>query len=373
MKSIAYVGLDVHLQDIKVAVCEQSGETPVVETLISNTEDKVGKLMRKLSKRWELRCCYEAGGCGYVLQRWLASMGIACSVIAPSLVPKKPGERVKTDRRDARKLALLLRAGMLTEVHVPSPEQERGRGLVRLREVLRREVLRSRHYVLKFLQYRGLAYRDGKNWTKRHWDYLRRVQLEGLDGVTYRELLTLLEFKLDQLNRVEAQVEQLSTEEPYRELVSRLRCYRGIDTLTAMVVVSELWDVRRFATADALMSYIGLVPSEDSSGERQHRGSITKTGNAYCRRVLVEAAWHYRWQPRVGATLKKRLPGQHPETIRRSWKAQHRLHDKYWRVLRHSEKRKAAVAVARELAGFIWAELHAAAQEPVPAPASNAA
>ena len=373
MESIAYVGLDVHQEDVKVAVFEQTGETPVVETLVSNTEDRVRTVVRKLSKRWELRCCYEAGGCGYVLQRWLASMGIACVVIAPSLVPNKPGERVKTDRRDARKLALLLRAGMLTEVHVPSPEQERGRGLVRLREVMRREVLRSRHYVLKFLQYRGLAYRDGKNWTQRHWDYLRRVQLDGLDAVTYRELLTLLEFKLDGLKRVEAQVAQLSTEEPYREVVSRLRCYRGIETLTAMVVVSELWDIRRFPTAESLMSYLGLVPSEDSSGGRQHRGSITKTGNAYCRRVLVEAAWHYRWAPRTGIRLKQRQRGQAPETIKRSWKAQYRLHAKYWRVSRHSEKRKAAVAVARELAGFIWAEMHAAARESVPAVTSDAA
>ena len=373
MKSIAYVGLDVHQVDIKVAVFEETGETPVVETLISNTEDRVRKLMRKLSKRWELRCCYEAGGCGYVLQRWLASMGIACSVIAPSLVPKKPGERVKTDRRDARKLGLLLRAGMLTEVHVPTPEQERGRGLVRLRELMRREVLRSRHHVLKFLQYRGLAYRDGKNWTQRHWDYLHGLQLEGLDAITYRELLGLLEFKLDQLKRVEAQVEQLSTQEPYREVVARLRAYRGIDTLTAMVLVSELWDIRRFATADALMSYIGVVPSEDSSGARRHQGSITKTGNAYCRRVLVEAAWHYRWRPRVGAMLKKRQRGQPLETITRSWKAQYRLHEKYWRVSRQSEKRKAAVAVARELAGFIWAEMHAAAQESAPATVSEAA
>jgi transposase len=373
MKSIAYVGMDVHQEDIKVAVFEQSGERAVVETLVSNREHEVRKLMRRLSKRWELRCCYEAGGCGYVLQRWLASMGIACAVIAPSLVPRKPGERVRTDRRDARKLAVLLRAELLTEVHVPSPEQESGRALVRVREMMRREVLRSRHYVLKFLQYRGLAYRDGRNWTKRHWQYLRTVHLEGLDGTTYRELLTLLEFKLEQLKRIEREVEQLSKEEPYREVVARLRCYRGIDTLTAMVVVSELWDVRRFATAEALMSYIGSVPSEDSSGGREHRGPITKTGNAYCRRVLVEAAWQYRYRPRVGPGLRKRQRGQPAETILRSWKAQYRLHEKYWRVSQHSEKPTAAVAVARELAGFIWAEMHGAAQESAPDALSDAA
>jgi len=362
MKRIAYVGMDVHQEDIKVAVFEQSGDVPVAETLVANREHEVRKLMRKLSKRWELCCCYEAGGCGYVVQRWLASMGIACAVIAPSLVPRKPAERVKTDRRDARKLAVLYRAELLTRVHVPSAEQEAGRALVRAREMMRREVLRSRHYVLKFLQCRGLAYRDGRNWTRGHWQYLHGLQLKGLDAITYRELLGLLQFKLEQLERIEREVERLSKEEPYRVVVALLRCYRGIDTLTAMVVVSEVWDIRRFATAEALMSYIGSVPSEDSSGGRERRGSITKTGNAYCRRVLVEAAWHYRHRPRVGPGLRKRQRSQPADTIWRSWKAQYRLHEKYWRVSQHSDKRTAAVAVARELAGFIWAQMHAAAQ-----------
>jgi len=284
--------MDVHQKEIRVAMVDgESGEL-VSEHVIDNNEDRVRKLMRKLRTGRELNCCYEAGGCGYVLQRWLAAMSIPCAVIAPSLIPRRPGERVKTDRRDALKLASLYRAGELTQVHVPSRGQERGRALVRARETLRREVLRSKHYVLKFLQCRALVYREGRNWTQRHWRYLRRLRFEGPEDVSYRELLALLEFKLEQMKRIEAAVAELAGEEPYRSVVPRLRCYRGIDTLTAMVLVSELWDMRRFATAGQLMSYMGLVPQEHSSGARRWQGSITKTGNAYCRRILVESAWH---------------------------------------------------------------------------------
>ena len=357
MKNIAYVGMDVHQIDIRIAAVDDATGQLVSEHLVSNTEDRVRKVMRRLGKRYQLRCCYEAGGCGYVMYRWLKAMGIQCAVIAPSLIPRRPGERVKTDRRDALKLALLYRAEQLTQVHVPTEEQEAVRSVVRLRETLRREVVASRHHVLKFLQVRGLAYREGRNWTERHWRYLRGLRFEGAEAIAYSEYLGMLEFKLGRLKEVEQQLERLSVEQPYKGAVARLRCYRGINTLTAMVLLSEVWDFTRFATAAHFMSYLGLVPQEHSSGSIRRQGSITKTGNTHCRRLLVESAWHYRHRPSVGLSLGRRQQGQPAETVARSWKAQYRLHDKFWRVASRKETKVAAVAVARELAGFIWAEM----------------
>lgn len=362
MKSVAYVGMDVHQDEIRIAVVGAGSGELLREERMRNREDAVRKLMRRVRAGHELRCCYEAGGCGYVVYHWLKGMGIQCAVIAPSLVPRRPGERVKTDRRDAVKLALLHRAGELTEVHVPSREQEAGRSLVRLRETLRREVVASKHYVLKFLQVRGLVYRDGRNWTERHWRYLRGLQFDGAEAATYGEYLALLEFKLDRLAHVERGIEEMSLHEPYRDRVGRLRCYRGIGTLTAMIMVSEVWDFKRFASAGHFMSYLGLVPQEHSSGSTRRQGSITKTGNTYCRRVLVESAWHYRHRPRSSTYVRRRQEGQPLETIARSWKAQYRLHHTFWRLASRKDRCIAAVAVARELAGFIWAEMVA---EPV--------
>jgi len=357
MKSIAYVGMDVHQIGIRMAVVGGNSGELLSEEVTRNREDSVRKVMRRLGKRYELRCCYEAGGCGYVVYRWLKAMGIQCAVIAPSLIPRRPGERVKTDRRDALKLALLYRAGELTEVHVPSVEQEAVRSVVRLRETLRREAMASKHHVLKFLQVRGLVYREGRNWTERHWRYLRGLRFETAEAIAYSEYLGMLEFKLGRLKDVEQRLEQISVEEPYRDRVARLRCYRGIDTLTAMILLSEVWDFTRFASAAHFMSYLGLVPQEHSSGSTRRQGSITKTGNAHCRRVLVESAWHYRYRASVSVCLRRRQRGQSVETIARSWKAQYRLHNKFWRLASRKERRIAAVAVARELAGFVWAEM----------------
>jgi transposase len=357
MNSIAYVGMDVHQDEIRIAAVESGSGELLREERIRNREDAVRKLMRRMGARHELRCCYEAGGCGYVVYHWLNGMGIQCAVIAPSLVPRRPGERVKTDRRDAVKLALLHRAGELTEVRVPSRDQEAGRSLVRLREALMREAVASKHYVLKFLQVRGLVYRDGRNWTERHWRYLRGLRFEGAEAAAYGEYVGLLEFKLARLGEVERQIEQMSMQEPYRDRVGRLRCYRGIDTLTAMVMVSEVWDFNRFAGAGHFMSYLGLVPQEHSSGSTRRQGSITKMGNTYCRRVLVQSAWHYPYRPGVSVCIRRRRQGRPVETIARSWKAQYRLHHTFWRLASRKDRRIAAVAVARELAGFIWAEM----------------
>jgi len=355
MKSIAYVGLDVHKESIVVALLPEKGETPIVERKVTNDVLAIKKCFSKWSRTYDLRCCYEASGCGYTVQRWLAEIGISCDVIAPSLIPRKPGEKVKTDKKDAKKLARLLRSGDLVKVHVPTEEDESVRGLVRCRETLVKETVQSRHYILKFLAARGLTYHAGGNWTQGHWTYLRNLRLEGADKVTFRQYLSLLEYKIVQLEELDRQIEEIAMSEVYRERVGRLRCMRGIDTQTAMVMIAEVQDFSRFASPRQLMAFFGLVPGEESSGNTTRRGGITKTGNRRARRVLVEAAWHYRRAPALTQALKKRQAGQPPDVIAHAWKAQQRLHRKFWRIACRKEKCKAVTATARELAGFVWA------------------
>ncbi len=355
MKSIAYVGLDVHKESITAFALAEKGDEAILQQRIANDSLALKKLITRLMRTHEPVCCYEASSCGYVVHRWLAEIGVVCDVIAPSLIPKKPGDKIKNDRRDARKLARLYRAGELTKVHVPSEDDESVRALVRCRETMMKEVQKSRHYVLKFLSLRGLAYHAGSNWTQKHWKYLKGLRFEGVDEITWRQYLTLLEYKISRLEEMDRQIEQVAESETYKERVGKLRCMRGIETHTAMVIISEVQDFRRFASPRSLMAYFGLVPSEESSGESSRRGGITKTGNSRVRRVLLEAAWHYRQKPGLSDGLRKRQAGQPPEVIAHSWKAQHRLHNKFWRIALRKERCKAATAVARELAGFIWA------------------
>lgn len=355
VKSIAYVGMDVHKDFVYGVILPTGSDTPITERKINNERVAVKKWLSKWAKFYELRCCYEASSCGYVLHRWLLEMGISCEVIAPSLIPTRPGEKIKTDRRDALKLARLYRAGELVCVHIPSKEDESVRDLVRCRETLMKEVVASKHHVLKFLTRKGLAYSGKTNWTRDHFRYLRSIKLEGADEVTYRNYLALLEFKMQQLAAVDKEVETLAWSDRYKEVVGRLTCLRGVGILTAMVVISEVQDFARFASPRALMSYFGMVPSESSSGESRKQGSITKAGNSRVRRLLTEAAWHYQHKPAVTETLKKRQEGQSAEVIAHSWKAQERLHKKFWSIAMRKERCKAAMAVARELTGFIWA------------------
>jgi transposase len=356
MKSIAYVGLDVHKEFIVAVGLPREGNTAIFEGRMANDSLALKKYLARWEKKgYKLRCCYEASSCGYVAQRWLASIGIECDVIAPSKTPSASGDRVRTDRRDARKLARLLRSGDLTKVHVPTEEDESVRALVRCRETMGREVVKSRHYVLKFLSARGLSYMAGSNWTRAHWEYLRGLRFEGADEITWRHYLTLLEYKLAQVEELDRQVAEVAESEGYKERVGRMRCLRGVDTQTAMVMISEVQDFDRFASPRKLMAYLGLVPSEESSGMKVRRGGITKTGNSRARRVLVEAAWQYQHKPALSDRLKERQRGQPIEIITHAWKAQHRLHKRFWRIACRKDRNKAATAVARELVGFIWA------------------
>lgn len=358
--AITWVGLDAHKATIQVAMLLPGNAAPV-EWQVANESAAVKRLARKVQRAapGAVRSCYEAGVCGYTLQRQLAAALMPCTVIAPALVPRKAGDRVKTDRRDARKLAELLRAGLLTAVRPPTPAEEAARDLCRAREDVREDLLRARHRLGKLLLRRGLVWRATKAWTQAHRRWLRSLTFEhAADQAVlsdYRLAIEQLEARLETVN---AALGTLAQEEPFRQPVGWLRCFRGIDTLTAITLVAELHDVRRFTTARALMAYVGLVPSEHSSGETRRRGGITKVGNAHARRVVVEAAWHYRHPPAVGPTLRTRRQGQPAAVVALADKALQRLHRRFARLTaRGKTPHKAVVAVGRELVGFVWAAL----------------
>ena len=288
-------------------------------------------------------------------------------MIAPSLIPTKPGVQRKHDKFDASQLARLYRAGALTAVHVPTEAEERVRDRVRCRSTLQREILKSRHYVLKFLARRGLVYREGTPWRQPYYEWLRRLAwndslLVAEDGLVFGEYLALLAYKPSRRDELDRQVAALALTPALAPKVARLQCVRGLDTHGAMVLATELADWRRFGSARELMAYFGLVPREHSSGERQRRGSITKAGNSYVRHVLVQAAWSYRFAPKVGVALKKRQEGQDPRVIAHAWKAQHRAHKVFRRLSAARPPQVAVVAVARELVGFLWAVIRDATE-----------
>lgn len=365
-EGITYVGLDVHKKDIVVCMWLPGRRSAEPTFRVVNEPRAVRRLAKRLLREapGEVECAYEAGPLGYGLQRQLRSLGVGCMVVAPSLIPVKPGDRIKTDRRDARKLVEYLRGGSLTEVHPPSEEDEALRDLCRCREDVREDLTRCRQRLGKFLLRRGVRYGVGTTWTQRHRRWLWGLSFEHVAATeTFEAYLLAVEQMEVRLAEVTKNLEELSQLEPYRGPVAWLRCFRGIDTVTAMTIVAELHDFRRFETARQLMAYLGLVPSEHTSADSVRRGPITKTGNSHVRRVLVEAAWHYRHRPAVGKTLRKRRDGQPAAVIAVAEKAQHRLHKRFWYLQMHNNKvpQKATVAVARELAGFIWAVLYPAA------------
>jgi transposase len=347
-----HVGLDVHAASVRLAAVRAD------ELLDERTLPYDHQAVERAVSRWpRVRCCYEAGPTGYGLARYLRSRGIACDVVAPGLVPTRPGDRVKTDSRDARKLARLHAGGLLESIAVPSERVEGLRDLVRAREDARLDRMRDRHRMSKFLLRHGLR-PPGKSWgiTRRRW--LGSLSFEHVHQrqafQTYLHALDLVERRIEQLER---DLDHAAHHGPWAELVARLRCLRGIDTLTALGLVAEIGsDWSRFRTAEQFMSYVGLVPSEHSSGAQRAQGSITKAGNGHVRRLLVEAAWHQRQRPRVGEKLAARQRDQDPLVLERAWRAQQRLHRRWTRMAgRGKPHQKIVVATARELAGFAWA------------------
>lgn len=353
-----FVGIDVHKESISVAALRGWDPEFHDEARMPNDMVKVRRYFIRLRRGGPVRACYEAGGCGYVLERELAKLGVECEVIAPSLIPKPRGARVKTDRRDARMLARLFRSGDLTPIHVPSEAEESLRELVRLRDTVRREVHRSKQYVLKLLQRHDLRC-SHRSWTVSFWKWLRGLELSGFTGEVLGHHLALLDAKLLQLAAVDARLEAVwQQDDRLRGPVSRLRCLRGIDTLSALVLATEVVDVRRFPTARHMMSWVGLGVSESSSGEEQRRGGITKAGNGQCRRILIEAAWHARHRPAVNKSLAQRQADQDPLVVAHARRAMHRLHKRSRSLGLRKDGKTTVVAVARELVGFVWALLH---------------
>jgi transposase len=363
MSKLRFVGLDVHAETIVAAVAEEpvNGEVRSMGT-IPNRLESLRKLMAKLGTASNLRVCYEAGPTGYVLYWQLTQMGIACQVIAPSLIPTKAGDRVKTDRRDAEKLARNHRAGELTAVWVPDADHEALRDLVRAREAAKKDQLKARHRLGKFLLRHDRRPQDLKAWTKQYLDWIRthvRFAQKALEA-TLADYLEEVDHVAGRILKLEKAIDEAVAAAPaeIRAVIEALQALRGVAQVTAATIVSEIGSFSRFQSPRQLMGYSGLVASENSSGGRVQRGSITKAGNGHLRRVLVEAAWAYQHRPNVSGFLLRRQKNLTiPEEAKKiAWKAQQRLHKRYQAFsARGKNKNQIVTALGRELLGFLWA------------------
>ncbi len=359
MTNVRFIGLDVHAETIAVAVAEPGGEVRSLGT-IPNRPEPVARLMRKLGKPAQLRVCYEAGPTGYVLYWQLSELGVQCAVVAPTLVPVKAGDRVKTDRRDAEKLARCYRAGDLTAVWVPDAAHEALRDLVRARLAAKRDQLRARNRLGKFLLRHGRRAPEGSTpWSLKHLAWVRGQLFEqAAQQATLVDYLHEVEHEAERIVRLERSIDTAIETLPQkmRAVIEALQSLRGIAKISVVSIMAEVGELSRFAQARQLMGYSGIASREHSSGPRIKRGAISKTGNAHLRRIVVEAAWAYRHRPGIGATLLARQRDQSEEIKAIAWKAQHRLHARYAKLLaRGKPKQQVITAVGRELLGFIWA------------------
>jgi len=355
-----YVGLDVHKETIAIAVARPGRGEPEYRGEIANTPKAVEKLILRLSEEADggiVQFCYEAGPCGYGLYRQILAAGHDCQVVAPSLIPRKPGERVKTDRRDALKLARLLRSGDLTAVWVPDQEQEAMRALTRARDDMKAQERKARQQLNAFVLRHGHSWPKGKTrWTQTHYNWLESLKFEhAWQQVVLQEYVDAVKAATRRVDDLTAQMTQALPQWSLAPVVSSLVALRGIDKLAAMVLLAELGDISRFDSPRQLMAYLGLVPSEHSSGSRRRQGAITLTGNGHARRMLVESAWSYRFPARQTAHLKRKAVKASDEAKAIAWRAQKRLCGRYRTLTQAGKNTKlVCVAVARELAGFIW-------------------
>jgi transposase len=353
-KARSLVGLDVHATKIVAAVLD--AETGQLQTFAMSGENTNAAAFCAGLPR-PVRVAYEAGPTGYGLARELAKRGVDCVVAAPSKIPRASGDRVKTDRRDAEHLVRLLLAGKLHPVRVPGDEEEALRDLVRARDAVRMDLMRCRHRLSKLLLRHGIRFDDGAAWTQRHRQWLGTVTLAWPAAqATMLDARGAIDALCHRREQLEREIIAMLPSSPWVLQVGRLRCLRGVDTLTAVGLCAEIGDFERFARAEQLMSYVGLVPSESTTGQQRRLGAITKTGSGHARRLLVEAAWHYRSRPSIGRALTDRQDSQPPEAIAIAWSAQRRLHHTWTRLEQRAKRRTLiAVAAARELAGFCWA------------------
>ena len=365
-----YVGMDVHKESIAVSVAESVGGEVRYVGNIANTPAAVQKLAKQLGKGdARLSFCYEAGGCGYGIHRQLTQLGCECQVVAPSLIPRKAGDRVKTDRRDSMSLARLHRAGELTAVWVPDEAQEALRDLTRAREDMKHLQRQGKQRLGAFLLRHGRRFDGKSSWTQAHYRWLEGIQFKSpVQQIVFQEYVDTVKMLSQRVAALDQQLASAAAQSVFWPVIEGLMAMRGVSLLTATTIMAEIGDLQRFAGAPQLMAYLGLVPSEHSSGGSKSRGGITKTGNGHVRRVLVEAAWTYRHPARKTAFLQRRAE-RTPEAVQAiAWKAQKRLCARYQLMQgRGKLKVQACTAVARELAGFIWA-----IGQTLPSPAVNA-
>lgn len=359
MKSTRYVGLDVHADTIAAAIGEGQGQVRSLGQF-PNRSNAIRRFIEQLGGPEALKVCYEAGPTGYALYWQLTRLGVACDVVAPSLIPRKPGDKIKTDRRDAEKLAQCYQSGTLTSVWVPDAAHEALRDLVRARAATKRDESRSKHRLVKYLLRNGLRHPDGcRAWTHPWWRWVQSISFEfDTQQVTLSDCVAEVLHQRERLARLDLAIDRAIESAPAEKkaVIEALQALRGVAKLTAVTIVTEVGTFRRFRKPTELMGYTGLVPSEYSSGSRQAKGRITRTGNAHLRHVLGEAAWHARHRPWLNVRLKKTLPTLPPGVSEIAWKAQERLHRKFTKLTYHRKPAaKVATAVAREFVGFIWA------------------
>lgn len=366
MKKIAYVGIDYHLNSLSVAVMVEGKKKPHETIHLKNDDKIIRKYMKKLSEKFEIRACYEASTNGYCFQRKMAAWGYPCEVIAPSLIPKKPGDRRKNDFRDARNLVQNYANGMLTIVRLPSEREESVRSFVRCRIAFKEHAKRVKQQINSFLLARGQRWPHSK-WTHQHRRWLWELPMPNTHlQQVLDEHLAHLDYLEARIAYLDEQIEEIARSEIYAPAVKKLCAFKGIRTLTAMLLITEITDFRRFPNAGALMSFLGLIPSEDSSGDKRKDGSITKAGNARCRTLLIESVQHYARSPHISAQMKSELSEVDAHSASIAVKCLKRLHKRYWALtLKGKLAPVAKVAIARELAGFIWAMM-----QPQPAAAS---
>ena len=356
--SVIYVGMDVHKDSIVIAIAREGREPAQTWKTLPNDGVKLRKALNSLLKNGEaLNVCYEAGPTGFGLCRSLRQAGISCIVVAPSLVPGKAGDRVKTDRRDACKLAHFLRSGDLTEVHVPEEAVEAIRDLERARDDAKCAERVARHQLSKFLLRHDRRFDEGTAWTKKHMDWVRKQKFSHVaQQHVLNDYVKTVEDLGERVERLTKSMEELVKDTVLAPLVKALQAFRGISLVSAVTIAAEAGELKRFQTPQQFMSYVGLVPSEDSTGQRRRQGAITRCGNGHLRRILVEAAWHYRYLPAMSKELRRRNQGVAEGVQRIAWKAQKRLNERMYHLIKAGKStQKTVIAMARELAGFIWA------------------
>ncbi len=353
------VGMDVHKKTIALCVYNAFRGEVLDERELLHDLPKVLRYFRKVQDRHgRVDACYEASSCGFGLQRALEAQGISCEVVAPSSIPRRPGERVKTDRRDARKLATLYAAGLLTTISIPDEEQEAIRSLLRCRGDLTETITRTKQRILAFLLMRGFQYPGKSRWTKTFHTWVRALPMPEVDQITLHTYLHQLDQLEQEVCRIEADLAAVADRARYQAPVKVLMAFRGIGLVSALTLIFELGDIRRFSHPRQLMAYLGLVPSEHSSGNRTKRGGITKTGNVHVRNAVISAAWKYTRPPRCSRVLKERQQAVSAEVVAVTWKAQRRLYKRFHKLCQTKSRCVANTAVARELVGFLWAALH---------------